>query len=739
MNRARAHAGATTPATSTAGAAAAAGPAARKCRNVISYGYCKHEPTGCPFNHDGSVYPASAVASPDRKQLRVDSPSYNPLTYSPGVFTAQHYEHYRSASQERAQPAASATNGAAAGATSGSRSVPSSTVSSPLVSRTRRNGDAVDEVTAAVGSLGLAASQDAVEGDYVDPAELNTGAAAGTADGHAYDSEFDGPESAYGLPPGAYYPMLLSVPTASQEPAQLDHHYYFAQPEVSYSLGGKAQRSVHHFFVAEHLREELTQRAEDAYRPAAPAHAELLPASLLKFHSLVPLEPSADPASPPKPSTHFGYPCAWYRATSSEDGKVYALLRIAGYRLPNESLLSSVVESWRKVHHPNVVRLHEAFTTKAFGGNESSLILVYDYFPSSATMASVYSSSPSNANGNAGSGGKRGSGGKNTAAAAAAAASANAAAAAAAAAANNPNAVGGPVSERQMWTYIVQLVSAIHAVHAAGQAIRAFSLSKVLMAVPTVVAGSGSSRAARAIAPSQRHRVRINAVGALDFIIASNAAATAGDTIVDSSVQQQDFLHLGHALIVLAGDGKLSALSSYTMSQVQDTLKGYSAALTRVVYYLLNPNPAKSTDEIFALCGPHMALELDAVRVHVDRMENELSRELENGRLARLMMKLNFITDRTEFALGSRWSETGDRYLITLFRDYVFHPVDQYGRPIVDVGHVVTCLNKLDVGVPELLMLTSPDERNCLIVSYAELKRCVNDAFKELCDALSTT
>ena len=46
------------------------------------------------------------------------------------------------------------------------------------------------------------------------------------------------------------------------------------------------------------------------------------------------------------------------------------------------------------------------------------------------------------------------------------------------------------------------------------------------------------------------------------------------------------------------------------------------------------------------------------------------------------------------FARDSRWSETGDRYIIKLFRDYVFHQVDERGRPVLSLSHVLSCLNK---------------------------------------------
>ena len=41
------------------------------------------------------------------------------------------------------------------------------------------------------------------------------------------------------------------------------------------------------------------------------------------------------------------------------------------------------------------------------------------------------------------------------------------------------------------------------------------------------------------------------------------------------------------------------------------------------------------------------------------------------------------------------WSETGDRYLLKLFRDYVFHQVDENNDPVVNLAHVVSCLNKV--------------------------------------------
>ena len=97
----------------------------------------------------------------------------------------------------------------------------------------------------------------------------------------------------------------------------------------------------------------------------------------------------------------------------------------------------------------------------------------------------------------------------------------------------------------------------------------------------------------------------------------------------------------------------------------------------------------------------------------MDHLEGEMMSELENARLVRLLTKFGFINERPEcvlvgtelsftltskiyrFARDPRWRETGDRYIIKLFRDYVFHQVDERGRPIVSLSRVLSCLNKV--------------------------------------------
>ncbi len=101
-----------------------------------------------------------------------------------------------------------------------------------------------------------------------------------------------------------------------------------------------------------------------------------------------------------------------------------------------------------------------------------------------------------------------------------------------------------------------------------------------------------------------------------------------------------------------------------------------------------------------------------------DDLENDLMKELENGRMFRLLVKLGFINERPEFEQSANWSETEDRYILKLFRDFVFHQVYEDGTPSIDFAHVINALNKLDAGVDEKVLLTSRDQKTTLFIRY---------------------
>jgi len=51
----------------------------------------------------------------------------------------------------------------------------------------------------------------------------------------------------------------------------------------------------------------------------------------------------------------------------------------------------------------------------------------------------------------------------------------------------------------------------------------------------------------------------------------------------------------------------------------------------------------------------------------------------------------------------------------------------------MDLGHVVMALNKLDAAAEEKIVLASRDGKQLMVVSYADVARCLENAFSELC------
>lgn len=266
--------------------------------------------------------------------------------------------------------------------------------------------------------------------------------------------------------------------------------------------------------------------------------------------------------------------------------------------------------------------------------------------------------------------------------------------------------VSNTVAEKVLWAYITQIASAIKSVHSANLAVRCMDPSKVIL--------------------TDKSRIRLNACSILDVVQHEAQRPLA-------ELQQEDFIHFGK-LILSIGTNNLS--SNQSIKTAVDQLgRTYSAELRDTITWLLTPAQpptVKSIDDFISGISVHLVSAFDSSLHTQDTLTSELSRELENGRLFRLMAKLGAINERPEYEGDRNWSENGERYMLKLFRDYVFHQVDAEGRPVVGLGHVLSCLNKLDAGVEEKISLVSRDEQNVFVVSYRELKKLVSGAFGDL-------
>ncbi|PCH43050.1 hypothetical protein WOLCODRAFT_73826 [Wolfiporia cocos MD-104 SS10] len=258
------------------------------------------------------------------------------------------------------------------------------------------------------------------------------------------------------------------------------------------------------------------------------------------------------------------------------------------------------------------------------------------------------------------------------------------------------------ILERTLWSYIIQIGNAIKAVHDAGMAVSIIDATKVLV--------------------TGKNRVRLGSCGLVDVLCY--------ETRAESMLLQQEDLGMFGRLILALACNNVTAMNNFPKA-IETLARHYSADLKTVVLFLMSkPSPNKTIGHLFELIGSRLLTEMDEMQNAVDRLEGELMSELENARLVRLLCKFGFINERPEFAREPRWSETGDKYIIKLFRDYVFHQVDEHGNPVVNLSHVLTCLNKLDAGADERIMLISRDEQNCLVVSYKEIKSCIDSAFR---------
>ena len=261
------------------------------------------------------------------------------------------------------------------------------------------------------------------------------------------------------------------------------------------------------------------------------------------------------------------------------------------------------------------------------------------------------------------------------------------------------------VAEPVLWSYVVQIASALKSIHSAGLAARVVDASKILV--------------------TGKNRIRLNGCAVLDVVEFDNNVPLA-------QLQRKDLVNFG-LVILSVGSGTADAGANFARSM--DLFKRFfKPELQNAVVWLYSAmqNQEKTIDQFVTLIANQMITAFNGALHNDDILHSELSREVENARLFRLMAKLNFINERPEFEHDRAWSENGERYFLKLFRDYVFHQVDAQNRPVIDLGHVLTCLNKLDAGTEERVTLVSRDEQSVFVVSYRELKKGVESAFQEL-------
>lgn len=73
-----------------------------------------------------------------------------------------------------------------------------------------------------------------------------------------------------------------------------------------------------------------------------------------------------------------------------------------------------------------------------------------------------------------------------------------------------------------------------------------------------------------------------------------------------------------------------------------------SIKLNFLFSYLLNTTPRRAVTDLMPMIGARFYTQLDALQSQCDMQEDELSKEMENGRLYRILVKLGCINERPE-------------------------------------------------------------------------------------------
>ncbi|CAK7895898.1 PAN2-Pan3p deadenylation complex subunit Pan3p [[Candida] anglica] len=265
-----------------------------------------------------------------------------------------------------------------------------------------------------------------------------------------------------------------------------------------------------------------------------------------------------------------------------------------------------------------------------------------------------------------------------------------------------------PINEEVLTAYLVQIANALSSIHERGLAAReSIDVTKIIV--------------------TSKNRIKLSGCGVGDILHYEESE--------DMSVYQQrdikNFARLMIDLSLLLVQPNLRTGTELQSIKTLRTLSIFSEEYLNILEQLVGWEG--SIQEFIAknLASKLMQF-INGLQDGQDYMESQLTGELENARLFRLVTKLNFILDRPENATDSQWKENGPKYIIKLFRDYVFNEVNEYGKPVLNLSRVLTCLNKLDAGIEEKIMLISEDEKSCVIVTYKEIKELIGTSFRKL-------
>jgi len=408
-----------------------------------------------------------------------------------------------------------------------------------------------------------------------------------------------------------------------------------SHPQQQHRTPGRATLSNAHSLSVEeyhHYRELSLQTAQEM-DPNDPRHKAVPPSFCRAFcldnrHE----NDTSNTNTITQQRSSFGYPTSVFRVTSTTDGNLYCLRRMDSVRCVSHKIAQTVMHQWlsdtsgRLKHsagggfdHPGIVRWYKCFLS------QRAVFFVHQYHAGAVTLRERFFS--------------------------------------------HGQGQGVPLPESLIWSCLVQLVSAIRAVHANSLAVRTLQLNHILCTQENIMS-------AISLGPYglPKLRLRINCIGVIDIL---EFEARKGL----EELQNADMRALGCILLSMTTGTEINVNDIYrdTVQKQTQTLmeyfqfvqQNYSREMYMLVHSLLNPNSIPSSiGEIASSMAMRAFDELDGAYCCIDEMHSALLGIYESGRALKLLLKLAFVNERPEFGIDKSWSESGDCYILKLFRDF---------------------------------------------------------------------
>lgn len=202
--------------------------------------------------------------------------------------------------------------------------------------------------------------------------------------------------------------------------------------------------------------------------------------------------------------------------------------------------------------------------------------------------------------------------------------------------------------EAVIWSAICQMVAVIRRVHGAGLAIRTLDMRHTLVQMDAL-----------------RLRVYLNCLGVADALEFESRKSF-------QQLQAEDMRNFGRWVLGMVTGTNITAVTDAQTLQNCERycMQNYSRELRHFILTLIRSQNPPSIMDVGRTLSARLLDDLDGTQLALQRTERALSGEYESGRALRLLLKLGFVNERPENGVNRRWSQSGDCYVLTLFRDY---------------------------------------------------------------------